>query len=744
MIGGLIALNVFIAGAAVALGLFLLFSQGRDRQRLLFSLLSITTAVWVIANFFGDANSYPLVIADYVSGAALGLLFWLFSRATMVKAISSARAKRSEGGVVVLAVYGAVAINVALIVTGLIVYLGYDPAHDARLVQNGPLYLVYPLTIFTFAASSIFFLLRGYFKARDSLQKTRVRLMLFGLIVAFVCIVVPNLILQNILPRNSIILIMSYDGAYIGILAFLAMSAYAIVRHGLFDVKLAAVRSAAYICSLLTMSFVYYILAYALSMFVLGGHTTTVVSVSPVNIMLALVSAFLFQPIKQFFDRVTNNIFYRESYKSDEFFAELSNLLTSTVDLRGLLERSSAEMATTFKMEQAFYYIYYTNNIEHHMSAGTHGHAKMPLYDARMLDAYVTGVPYKVIVTEMLPDDASVKRMLRSHRIAIVMPLRQSEKIVGYVMMGDRLSGNYTKRDLNVLSTISSELVIAIQNAISLHEVKELNATLQQRIDVATKELRSSNAQLKRLDEVKDEFMSMASHQLRTPLTSIKGYISMVLEGDVGKVSPQQDRLLQEAFNSSERMVRLINDFLNVSRLQTGKFNIDKAPVDIKAVVRQEIETLQLMAATRGIKLRLNVTSEQLPLMADESKIRQVVMNFVDNAIYYSKSDSTIIINLERLRSEVALTVVDTGIGVPEDEQSKLFTKFFRAKNARQQRPDGTGVGLYLARRVISGHGGTIIFSSKEGKGSTFGFKLPLSEKLGEKPVEHPAKITAR
>lgn len=135
--------------------------------------------------------------------------------------------------------------------------------------------------------------------------------------------------------------------------------------------------------------------------------------------------------------------------------------------------------------------------------------------------------------------------------------------------MGEHLSGNYTKRDLNVLSTINNELIIAIQNAVSLHEVWELNATLQQRINVATKELRSSNAQPRPFDEVKDEFMSMASHQLRTPLTSVKGYISMVLEGDAGKISTQQQKLLVEAYKSSERMVGLIADFLNVSRLQT-------------------------------------------------------------------------------------------------------------------------------------------------------------------------------
>lgn len=501
-----------------------------------------------------------------------------------------------------------------------------------------------------------------------------------------------------------------------------------IVKHQLFDIKLAAVRSFAYIGVLLTLSFIYYLLAFLLSTVVIGAQTTDAISVSPVNVLMALVLAFAFQPIKKFFDKITNDIFYRDNYKSDDFFVALSDLLTSTVDLRGLLERASKQIAVTFKAEQTMFFVYYENGRSHHASAGTVGHARLPVHDAHMLDQLVLADPQKIYITAMIADD-HIKRMLHSHKVAIVMPLQHTDKITGYVLLGDRLSGSYTKRDLSVLTTVRNELVIAIQNALSIHEVKELNATLQQRIDIATKELRSSNSQLKHLDEVKDEFMSMASHQLRTPLTSVKGYISMVLEGDAGKVSAQQHKLLLEAFNSSERMVRLISDFLDVSRLQTGKFVIEKAPFDLAAVVKQEVRDLELIAHSHDLKLRLNVrTKGPVVINADEQKVRQVIMNYIDNAIYYSSAKSTIIINLEQVKNEVAFTVVDTGIGVPEAEQTKLFTKFFRAPNARQRRPDGTGIGLYLTRRVLNAHGGSIIFSSKEGKGSTFGFRLPIDK----------------
>jgi signal transduction histidine kinase len=269
--------------------------------------------------------------------------------------------------------------------------------------------------------------------------------------------------------------------------------------------------------------------------------------------------------------------------------------------------------------------------------------------------------------------------------------------------------------------------VIAIQNAQSVDEVRKLNSTLEQRISAATGELRRSNAQLQRLDKAKDEFISMASHQLRTPLTSIKGYLSMLIEGDIGAVSKEQKKVLSEAFVSSERMVRLIGDFLNVSRLQTGKFVIEKHPVDLARMVQREIDGLEQNALARDMKFVYKKPKDIPMLNIDENKVQQVVMNFCDNAIYYSKEKSKITVTLQKSGNSVVFKVIDTGIGVPKAEQARLFQKFFRAENARRARPDGTGVGLFLAKKVIDDHGGSIIFESKEGKGSTFGFRLPIA-----------------
>lgn len=200
----------------------------------------------------------------------------------------------------------------------------------------------------------------------------------------------------------------------------------------------------------------------------------------------------------------------------------------------------------------------------------------------------------------------------------------------------------------------------------------------------------------------------------------------MVIDGDAGKITDSQKQLLNQAFNSSERMVNLINDFLNVSRIQTGKFIIEKNEINLAVVIDQEIENLQPSADARNVTFKYIKPDDFPKIVVDEGKIRQVIMNFLDNSVYYSPDGSTVNINLKVQKDEVIFTVKDKGIGVPLREKSQLFTKFYRASNAKQKRPDGTGVGLYLAKKIIDAQGGSVIFESVEGKGSTFGFKLPL------------------
>lgn len=587
-------------------------------------------------------------------------------------------------------------------------------------IVPGPLYVVQTVYIVGYVLTSLWFLGRRVSALKGKNKSAQILLMMgFGVAVAINLVAnyvfgLPQDLTQYLLPTSIFITV--------------AIIGYAIAKHGLFDIRLAAVRSAAYVLSIITLAAIYYAIAYFFSVVLFRGEVNSAVSISPVNIGLALALAFIFQPIKDFFDKITDKIFYRDRYSIDDFYAKLNEALTSTIDLRGLLENTSRQIGEMLKSEQAAFFVRY--NDTQRVSAGTVHHTSLSEQDAHHLDEYIEKMGNEVIVTELLPDNGSIRRLLTSRKIAILMPLTNRGIILGYLALGGQRTGNYTNRDIKVLKTVSDELVIAIQNALSVQEVRDINVHLQQRINAATKELKASNTQLKRLDEAKDEFLSMASHQLRTPLTSVKGFISMVIDGDLGPISPQQQKVLEQAFDSSQRMVFLISDFLNVSRIQSGKFVIDKIPFDIVKLVHEEVDQLKDNAKTRGLEFVYEPPAHMPEVYADKDKLRQVMMNFMDNALYYSPKGGKVTIRLYKDASGIVFKVIDSGIGVPKEEQEKLFTKFFRAKNAQQQRPDGTGIGLYMAKKVIVGHEGSLIFESKEGKGSTFGFRLPLKNDL--------------
>lgn len=705
----------------------------RRRTNLSLAVFSIIFVAWLIGVYMlesplGGSLVYARIV--FVLGLwSAATLAWFTSE--LVNRLDVVRIRRVliAFGVLVYGAITALTVTSPFIISNLVVSPGRVP-----IPIYGHWYWTYITAVDIAVLIIIVLLVIGYLRANDGAKK-QLKTVAVTLSISALLALTTNVLLPLITGSTQTALLLP-----VAAVTILSGLSYAMARNGLLDIKLATIRSLVYLLSIMTMAGIYFSLAYGASLlFFKENVTTNIVSVNPFNIILALILALIFQPIKRFFDRITNFIFYRDTYNVDDFFARLTRRLSRITDLETLLNYSINEVSQTLKASFGAFWVYRKDNQPYYVST-TNRHWTIPERDVKTLESYFAESQHKVLVVNSLdtnnPNARAVYRLLTSHRIALVLSLFrvQDNKIIGYLFLGDHLSSQYTNTDIRALKTIADELTIALENALSLQEVRDLNATLQQRIDNATRELRLSNTQLQRLDEVKDEFMSMASHQLRTPLTTVKGYISMVLEGDAGKVSPAQKKLLGEAFASSERMVRLIGDFLNVSRLQTGKFIIEKQPTNLAKVVSEEIEGLAPNAAARGLKFHYRQPSRFPVLNLDETKIRQVIMNFSDNAIYYSKDGGSIDITLKVDRSDVIFMVKDRGIGVPADQQPQLFQKFFRATNARKQRPDGTGVGLFLAKRVIDGHGGKIIFESKEDKGSTFGFSLPIAKlKIADK-----------
>lgn len=718
--GSSIPIILFIVAAiAFVLALLVLNSRQKSQINIFFSLFMAFVSIWAlgVGVFLSAERGDVMGVSAQVYYIAAALIVYYLSLVTIALPDEQAAAHSVRWYRQLLIAVPALLMVATIVIPGILIQSVATGVNNANIVHLNPSgYFLY-VSLFVFYAVFVFAtLLRktsrssGVVRAQNSIITVSI---IFGLIFGAVF----NLFMP---------LFGEYRFIWVGPLAIIPLATaifYSIMRHRLFDVRQTAARTVAYTLSLGVLAATYYLLAYGVSLILFGGETTMSVSMSPVNILLAIMLAFIFQPIKNFFDRLTNHLFYRDAYSSSEFFAELGQIFTTTTDLRTMLQKVADFIAQTIKVEQVSFFIRYGEGS--YVSAGTKDRSRVPVDVIGMIDDYFADSTDSFLNRSHLAD-ARLARRLTKFGVMLVFPIKMPDGTVGYMFVGESLVGSIVGRDVSTLLLVPNEMIVAIQNALSLLEVRELNATLQQRIDSATKELRDRNERLRQMDATKDEFISMASHQLRTPLTSIKGYISMVLEGDAGTISRPQRQLLGEAFTSSERMVHLIGDFLNVSRLQNGKFIIDRHASDLAKVVQQEVDSIQQIARSHGMRIVYRIPRTFPTLYIDEGKVRQVVMNFIDNAIYYSPNTTTIKVSLAVEDGDAVLRVVDRGMGVPREVQKKLFTKFFRAGNARTQRPDGTGIGLYLARKVIDGHGGQVVFESTEGQGSTFGFRLPI------------------
>lgn len=541
------------------------------------------------------------------------------------------------------------------------------------------------------------------------------RLILIGIGTASGVALLTNLILPLIFDLSNL-----YWLASVAILVFVDTTAYAIVKHRLFDLRGALARMVAYVSSVAVLGFALGILVVAvIDWFDLAGYNLQIAIIAT-----TVVVAALYPLIKLFFDTVTEKIFYRKTYNVQYAINEMTTIFSRAKTLDVMASRTINQLKRFLGSDQVALAI----TPQLHAKDYRLFSSQKDWPDMKQLEGALNATSSRKLfaVDSYNGFDESVLLAFSNFGIGIISQLQLPTGRMGYLLFGHRRNGTaYTKRDLIFINTISDECAIAIQNLGRLNEIMMLNSGLEDKINVATEQLRASNKKLKALDKSKDEFISLTSHQLRTPLTTIKGYLSMLLDGDAGELTPQQRKLLEETFNSSQRMVHLISDFLNISRIQTGRFELELTDVNLSDVLDEEIQLLRISASPRRITLDYQKPDDFPVLQLDESKLRQVMMNFIDNAIHYSTSGSKIQISLVARQSEIEFRVKDYGIGVPKAEQHKLFVKFARATNARKQRPDGTGIGLFMAKKAVVALGGSIIFESVEGKGSTFGFVIP-------------------
>jgi len=278
-------------------------------------------------------------------------------------------------------------------------------------------------------------------------------------------------------------------------------------------------------------------------------------------------------------------------------------------------------------------------------------------------------------------------------------------------------------------SFISEEITIAVNDQEATYKVitaKVLGADNNETL--GTMKIFYDLTREKEIDKLKSEFISVAAHQLRTPLSAIKWVIKMILDGDAGELNMEQQELLSKGYRSNERIIRLVNDLLNVSRIEEGKFGFNFEKADFQEVLNTAIGNLESLAAKNHQELRVR-KPDQLPrIYLDKERMAMVVQNLLDNAIKYTPEYGKIDITVEVDKQSLHVKIKDQGVGIPQKDQAKLFSKFFRATNAVRLETEGTGLGLFIVKNIIDKHGGTVGLKSEEGKGTEVSFSIPINQ----------------
>lgn len=317
------------------------------------------------------------------------------------------------------------------------------------------------------------------------------------------------------------------------------------------------------------------------------------------------------------------------------------------------------------------------------------------------------------------PDEALKLQSLSGIKTSMVYPVISRNDVIGAMIFSlNKTEKAVSKTERELIEGFTDIVGLAVQNA-------QLYSSLAD----STDKLKRANERLKSLDHMKDEFLSIASHELRTPMTIIKSYLWMVLSGKGGALNDKQKFYINRAYLSSEHLISFVNDMLNVSRIESNRISLKLQAMHLDTFIHELSTDLEVRTKELGLRLIVEAQKTLPRVLADPDKLREVFMNLIGNSLKFTPSGGTITVHCKRVDEMVHIAIIDTGIGVKAEDMPKLFKKFSMLGNgyATKNTTQGTGLGLYITKSIINLHGGTVeIYSEGEGKGTTFTFTLPI------------------
>jgi K+-sensing histidine kinase KdpD len=407
---------------------------------------------------------------------------------------------------------------------------------------------------------------------------------------------------------------------------------------------------------------------------------------------------------------------------------EIGRLLVSTLDFNRVLTLMMEKIRNIFHAETSSLLLIdpETHDLEFQVALGNAGPTikQFRLKQGEGLAGHVALTGESLLISNASKDIRHFQKLdtithFKTNSM-MVTPLKMRDSIIGVVEVINSVSGDFTEDDLELLKMLSPFAAIAIENA-------RYSQVLEQRVSQRTGELEMANRRLREIDSAKSEFLSTGAHELKTPLSAVKTFLTLLADGSLGEINSQQKEILSDCRESIDRLLRMITSLLDMARIEAGVIELKIEKVDAKQKLADVARLLNIKANEKNIELRVAPTEAGF-VRADPDKLSQILINFVGNAIKFTPGGGRVEIKMVYSDQFWWFQVIDNGPGMTSEEIGKLFTRFQRLTDASDRKISGTGLGLAISKKLIELQGGAVRVRSLPGEGSTFEFSLPAFE----------------
>ncbi|MDZ7612085.1 MAG: ATP-binding protein [Candidatus Moranbacteria bacterium] len=726
----------------IVLGLVVLKQNSKSKLNIVFFLFSLMSFIWFFSTFmmFISGNSEKALFWDRI--VYLGVVFIPTLAYHFIIIFTNKKDKKDP--LVYLGYLVSIVFSYSILLTDFFVSGLYEFSwgwhSKAHTLHH------FFLLFFVFYVLLLFRNIFIFYRKTSGLKKEQAKYMFLGLLA-----LLPGSL--GFLPAYGVGI---YPFSYLSGLVFVVIIAYAIVRHRLMDVKLVLRKSSVTAASLIV---------------VFGGaglvKLVSIMFFSAFEFWLDLVAIsgaiFAYPYLRDYFFQISNKYFFSSLYDSRKVILKATNKMKTLLDSDTVYNFLAEIFEETFHVKKFGVFDYNEKKggyvIRYNQGFDLGNRKYFPCCQVLQNKYFKEN---KAVMLEEGKENYYGKEaqetvdLMDELGIELLVPLNIKKRTVGILALGPKETREmYNEEDLQVLEIIGGQAAISIENAQLYEQVKKFNKKLKKEIKKATADLEKTNHELKdtnvklseaykklrQLDEAKNEFISIASHQLRTPLTSIKGFISMIMEGDYGEYSEKIGNALRKIYISNERLIKLVNDLLSISRIEAGRFTFNFRKNNLPQMVSKIMDTFELEAKEKNLRLTYHPPEKEMEdFVFDKEKLQEVISNLIDNAVKYTQ-EGKVEVSVKDNPEKARITVSDSGRGMAGNELEAVFEKFRRGSKSTSVDTEGTGLGLYVCQKIVTAHQGKIWAESDgPGKGSRFIVEIPKDLKPSEGETKKKAK----